>query len=204
MSERGSYRAVYSVLFDDPDYQRLAAPSRLLLLTLRQCRDAGAAAIFRYYREILRAQTGLDDAQLEEAFQELEAPPSGAPWIYRDAAVVWVRNALRYDPTLRLANERHRTGIENALKSLPHSKVVARFCDYYQIAMPLERSPRTLGEAFVDHSPPKPIPSPSPSPSPSPNTQTETEAHGSGNGLTPAGAVSGQAPAQPRAEEVKL
>jgi hypothetical protein len=147
MSERGSYRAVFSVLFDDPDYQRLGAPARLLLLTLRQCRDTGAAAIFRYYREILRAQTGLDDALLEEAFQELEAPPSGAPWIYRDAAVVWVRNALRYDPTLRLANERHRIGIENALKSLPHSKVVAGSVTTTNLC--LSTGPRDHSEAVV-------------------------------------------------------
>ena len=200
MNARGSYRAVFTVLFDDPDYQRLSAHARLLLLTLRQCRDAGAAAIFRYYREILRAQTGLDDAQLEAAFEELESPPSGAPWIYRDTAVVWVRNALRYDPTLRLANERHRIGVENALRSLPHSKVVAKFCDYYQITMPLERSPKTIGEAFVYLSPPKP----SPSPSPSPNTNTKTEAHGSANGLHAAAPDSLSSSAAPRAEEVKL
>ena len=54
-----AYRSVFSRLFDDPDYQKLSQRARHLLLTARQCRSAGPAAIFRYYPETLAHQTGL-------------------------------------------------------------------------------------------------------------------------------------------------
>lgn len=133
-AQRGVYRAVYSALFDDPDYQRLKAPARLLLLTLRQCSDAGPAAIFRYYPEKLAAQTGLATKVIAEALEELQ--DSG--WIGYCYPVVWVRNGLRYDPTLSLFNSNHVEHVRRWLLGLPKSPIVAHFCEYYKIVYPFE------------------------------------------------------------------
>ncbi len=151
--KRGTYRAIFSTLFDDPDYQRLPTRARLVLVTARQCKDAGPAAIFRYYPEILAHQTGSTTSQVKEAIETLAAPPG---WIVYDDAVLWVRNGLRYDPSMSLANKKHRTAISKHLIGLPKSPVVLKFCDYYKIAYP-----------FDTHSIPMPIPLPA--------TETETE-----------------------------
>jgi hypothetical protein len=127
-----AYRSVFSRLFDDPDYQKLSQRARHLLLTARQCRSAGPAAIFRYYPETLAHQTGLTMAQVKAALEELEA----GGWLIYDEAVLWVRNGLRFDPSMTLANEKHRKAISSGLDRLPKSPVVLKFCDYYKIAYP--------------------------------------------------------------------
>jgi len=168
MTRRGVYRGVYSSLLDDPDYQRLAAAARLVLLTLRLSAHAGAAAIFRAYPAVLGEQTGLDVDDVEKALEELASSPrSDRPWIYRESGVVWIRNALRYDPNIRLADDKHRKSIERAVSALPRLGIVARFCSYYRIASPLEDSDEGLGGPSEDLSPPRP--------SPRPNTETESE-----------------------------
>src|SRR5262245_27172607 len=119
MTRRGVFRGLYSALFDDPDFQRLSPHARLVLVVLRQCAQAGAAGIFRYYPAVLCEQTGLTRDELEVAIQELEQPAPRRPWIYREDTVVWIRNGLRYDPHLSLANPKHAAGVRRAVAALP-------------------------------------------------------------------------------------
>jgi len=164
MSRRGVFRAIFSAMLDDPDYQRLTPHARLVLLTLRLCVQAGACAIFRCYAAVLAEQTGLTTDEVERALVELASSPSPEqPWVFREGPVVWVRNGLRYDPTLRLADPKHRKAVERAVEALPKLDLVARFCEYYGIVSPFEGSPETLG------SPGHPIPIPNPNP----NAETE-------------------------------
>jgi hypothetical protein len=136
----GTYRGVYTSLIDDPDYQRLTANARLTLLTLRLCAHAGVAVIFRLYTAVLAEQTGLAVHDVEAALGELEKSPSAErPWIYREAGVVWVRNALRHDPNVSLGHDKHRTAIVRAVAGLPRLGIVRRFCRYYGLAWPIER-----------------------------------------------------------------
>lgn len=155
MTRRGVYRGVYSSLLDDPDYQRLSPDARLVLLTLRLSVQAGAAAIFRAYGAVIAEQTGLDVHDVEKALEELAASPTAdRPWIYREGGIVWVRNALRYDPNIRLADVKHVKSIERAVAALPRLGIVARFCEYYKIASPFEGSGKALSGPSVDLSPP--------------------------------------------------
>jgi hypothetical protein len=71
-------------------------------------------------------------AQVKAALEELEA----GGWLIYDEAVLWVRNGLRFDPSMTLANEKHRKAISSGLDRLPKSPVVLKFCDYYKIAYP--------------------------------------------------------------------
>jgi hypothetical protein len=148
---RGVYRGLYSSLLDDPDYQRLSANARLVLLTLRLCTQAGAAAIFRVYVVLLAEQTGLDAGEVERALGELARSPSPEqPWIFREGPICWVRNGLRYDPNLRLADLKHRKSIERAVQALPKLAIVARFCRYYEIACPFDGPGEGLGSPSED------------------------------------------------------
>jgi hypothetical protein len=131
---RGVYRGIYSALPDDPDFQRLSPDARLTLLVARVCHQAGPAAIFRYYPELLRLQTGLSAKRLEAAFVELEV----GNWIYRDGSVMWIRNGLRHDPTTTLANKLHKISIIRWLDGLPKERIVLKFCDYYKLPYPFE------------------------------------------------------------------
>ena len=123
LDRRGVNRAVYSALVDDPDFQCLSSPARLVLLTARLSKQAGPGCIFRYYPEILLRQTGLSAMALTRAVADLQ----GAGWIECDAVVFWIRNGLRYDPTLRLADRKHRLAVERTLADLPKSEVVVNF-----------------------------------------------------------------------------
>lgn len=134
MSQHGVYRGLHSSLFDDPDYQLLSADARLVLLTARLCRDAGPAVIFRYYPELLCRQTGLSRSRFDKALEGLAKDN----WIYSDGVVLWVRNGLRHDPNLRLADRKHFASVCRQLDGLPTSPLVAKFCDYYGITRPSE------------------------------------------------------------------
>ena len=133
-SSRGIYRGVYSSLFDDPDFQHLTPEARLALLVVRQCKQAGAAAIFRFYPAVLVAQTGLAMKTLDRALGQLVA--NG--WIEREDCIIWVRNGLRYDPHVHMSNPKHFAGVQKHLQELPRLPIILRFCDYYSLPYPFD------------------------------------------------------------------
>lgn len=151
---------------DDPEFQQLPANARLALYTVRLCRQAGPAAIFRYYPAVLAAQTGLTPKALEAALAALEA----GRWIEREGVVLWVRNGLRYDPHVRLADKKQRKGILAHVASLPKLQIVLNFCDYYELPRPFEgpseglrirdRDKKKLEETRIQSSTTPPTPPP--------------------------------------------
>lgn len=158
MGFRGVYRGVYSSLIDDEDFQTLTPEARLILLALRICRDAGPAVIFRYYPEVVARQTGLTSTQLEAGLVEL----AEAGWIERERSVVWVKNGLRYDPTMRLSNAKHLAAVCRAVAGLPKVALKVKFLEYYQITEAFDR----LSNGYLIPIPPEDR---------EPNTDTESE-----------------------------
>src|SRR5947208_2221908 len=96
--------------FRRPDIQKLSPQARPVLLTLRPGPQTNAAGIFSCYTEVLVHQTGLARETVERALEELQR----ASWISRDGLVIWVRNALRDDPLMRLADVKHRIAVLRA------------------------------------------------------------------------------------------
>lgn len=140
---RGTYRGVYGALVDDPDFQRLTPNARLVFLVARLCQQAGPAAIFRYYPEILAKQSGLGVRAVTLALAELETDK----WIYHDETVLWIKNGLRHDPMMRLGDRRHRVTVERWLEGLPNVDIVAKFRVYYDLGgSNHSRSRLSLGE----------------------------------------------------------
>jgi len=154
VSDRGLHRGIYASLLDDPDFQALSSNARLVLMTARLCAQNTIASIFRYYADTLAAQTGLTRRDLDRALAELRT----ARWVVYDAAVLWIRNGLRFDPNVRLdKDEKHRKGVERAVAALPRSRVVIEFCSYYGLPCPFaapdgppEGSPETHQEGSTE------------------------------------------------------
>lgn len=135
MNYRGVYRGVYSSLIDDPDFQQLSARARHVFLTLRLCSQNNAASIFRLYLPVLQVQTGYTRKAIESVLKELEDDQ----WLSSEKGIVWIRNGLRYDPWVHLANDNHRRAVEKAVFSLPRCGLVTKFCEYYEIDMASRR-----------------------------------------------------------------
>jgi hypothetical protein len=135
VSRRGTYRGIYSSLPDDPDFQQLTPQARLVFYTLRCCAAAGLGCIFRYYLDLVAAQSGLPANQVRRALSELQA----ADWIRIEEPILWIRNGLRYSPNISLADEKHRKAIQWAIAALPHREIVLTFCEYYDLPRPFPR-----------------------------------------------------------------
>jgi hypothetical protein len=129
VSARGVHRGVYCVLVDGPDFQALAPVTRHVFLTARLSPQAGPACIFRYYPEVLARQTGWPRAKVDGAIRELVE----AGWAQFEDGILWLVNGLRYDPTMRLSNRKHRAAVLRALKGLPRRPIIVRFCQYYNL-----------------------------------------------------------------------
>ncbi len=139
MPSRGVNRSLYAGIFDHPEFQALPAQARHVLLTTRLCAQAGPGAIFTCYPEVLARQTGLPARHIERALKALEA----AGWIQREGLIVWVVNGLRYDPSMKLADPKHRKAVTRSIASLPKLEIVLKFCDYYEITRPFDGASKT-------------------------------------------------------------
>jgi hypothetical protein len=127
VSSRGTFRGVYCSLVDSVDFQRLSPRARHVFLTARLGPQTGPAGIFRYYPDVLAEQTGWSVKEIKGAVGELV----DEGWAQLEDGILWLVNALKYDPNLRLNNAKHITAVENWLASLPRRSIVLRFCVYY-------------------------------------------------------------------------
>jgi hypothetical protein len=142
---RGVWRGCYSSLFHHPDFAVLSPEARLVFMALRLGSAATIAGISRYFTAVLQVETGLKVDTVESALEELATKPSRArPWIIREGDVVWIRNALRFDPSVSLENKMQKRAVERVLESFPRSALVKKFRRYYHLAI-ASRTPSATG-----------------------------------------------------------
>jgi hypothetical protein len=131
---RGVWRGCYSSLFLHPDFVVLSPDARMVFMALRLGSAATIAGLSRYFAAVLIAETGLKAEQVEAALEELATKPSRArPWIVRDGDLVWIRNALKFDPSVSLANAMQRRAVERVLETFPRSALAKKFRRYYNL-----------------------------------------------------------------------
>jgi hypothetical protein len=173
----GTYRALFTGFVDNPRYQRLSTPARLVLLTLMASAERGPTGLFRYHLSLIAERTGLAEDAVQLSLEELEM----ADWVVRDrdAMLLWVVNALRDDPTHRPNNANHVRAVEKALRGLPETPLVAMFCKHYGIPMPY---PMGSGSHLSPTPNPIPIPTPNPSALPSATEGLIESSNGPGPG----------------------
>ena len=162
---RGLYRSIYNSIWDDPDFRSLSPEAKLVFLNIRTSPLSNMPGIFSFYIEAIEKHTGLPRKIIEEALETL----CNAQWIAIQDGMVWVRNALRYDPNISLNNEKQRKAIQKILRGLPKSQLVVDFCRYYGIEIPYD-IPNREGIAY-----PMPFPDPEPEPEPEPNPEPEPD-----------------------------
>jgi hypothetical protein len=133
---RGIYRAVYSSIWDDPDFQQLTPEEKLILLNLRTGPLSNMPVIYHYYTEAIQRQTGVSATVINRVLDTLCHTPSDSPWIGLQDGIVWVRKGLKYDPAIYLNNPLHVKAIKNILLSFPKLQIVKDFIDFYQLDIP--------------------------------------------------------------------
>lgn len=127
---RGEYRSIYDVLPETREFQQLSKDARLLLYTLKL--ELGALGIAVAYDEPLQVKSGLNAVELDEARDEL----GRTGWLERDGRVHWLRNGLKFEPSLSLENQKHVTYIQKELRGLPSCAIANAFADYYGLDAP--------------------------------------------------------------------
>lgn len=129
MAGRGEYSAIHTAVVDAADFQALGPDARLCFYTLKMILGPSGIEVVRCFVAQMEQLTGLSGERLGAALNEL----SGKGWLAKQGDVVWLRNGLKHNPNVNLANEKHRTGVTRHLEGLPRSEIVNAFCKHYSL-----------------------------------------------------------------------
>jgi len=143
IEDRGNYRSLYSTILDDSDYMNLPERSRHVLLVLKISRVSNFSGIFVVDEGelvTLKKQTGIELSELLHEIDFLEREN----WVYYVPPVLWIRNALKFEPSISLKNKYHRKSIAKKLLGLPRSPLVVAFCQYYGLDIPPNYSEKLI------------------------------------------------------------
>jgi len=124
---KGSYRSIYTRLYDDKGFQRLKPRERDVLKTLRTCPATNLPVLYRFTWEELAVWTGYTIPALKRSVTILEQEG----WVVCRYPCVWVRNGLKYDPTFTRNNPQQVAGVHKALLNVPSPELIEMFLDYY-------------------------------------------------------------------------
>lgn len=134
---RGEYAAVHSAIIDDPEFRALSPEARWMWMVLRLLLGASGIDLVRAHLPALADATGLSEGHAMGARDELEE----GNWLVREGDVLWLRNALRFNPHVNPSNEKNRTGLETHVSGLPRLQIVLDFCGYYGLEAPFDSVP---------------------------------------------------------------
>ena len=154
--EKGSYRSVYSAIWDDPEFQGFDLLTRQVFFYLRTNKDCNFPCIYVFYPSILSEYfPGVKQAAIDKAWDTL----SHTLWIAYQRPVLWIIKGLKNEPNYSAKSEQQKSGIINILKSLPKLHILNEFAEYYGIDYKPEA-------AKIPSPIPYTIPSPVPTPLP--------------------------------------
>jgi len=128
--EKGSYRSVYSAIWDDPEFQELGYVAQLVFFCLRTSKDCTFPCIFTMYASNLYDRIpGLEPTVIDKGVETLVE----RGWVKWQRPVWWIIKGLKNEPNYYPNNSKHVIGIANILKSLPKLKIVEEFATFYNI-----------------------------------------------------------------------
>lgn len=127
MNDRGEYFALYAAFLDDPDTHALSDRAFRVLVHVKGA--LGAAGIGVLYDGIIAEQCRCTLEELRRVYGELEAqkPSGNEGWIRREANVVWLVNGLRFSPSLKPKDKKHRLFVQRLLAPLANRRLAAEF-----------------------------------------------------------------------------
>jgi hypothetical protein len=153
--ELSAWRAIYTSIDDDRDWRHLAPLSKCVFETLK--RQLGQYGIEVVALETLPRIINCSQAQLDLALEELERDKPGKDhgWIRREDDVIWIVNGLRFEPSLTLTNNLHRTAAARFgrhLYALTGLTIVCEFMAYYGLGNPTDPNGKKAGDTHgVSH-----------------------------------------------------
>jgi hypothetical protein len=131
---QGSYKPLFSVIWDHPDFQNLTPEAQRLFLFLRTNRHVNFICLYLIYPDTIHRALnpsggrgigrGIDRAMLELIEQK---------WIDYVEPVIFVVNGLKYSGNCFPPNANQLKGVEGLLKSIPKNPLKEKFLDYYGI-----------------------------------------------------------------------
>ena len=130
--EKGSYRSVYSSIWDDPEFQEFEPLTQTVFFCLRTSKDCNFPCIFIHYHTSLYGR--IPNAS-KDAIDASIAALSDADWIRYERPILWIVKGLKNEPNYYPQNSKHISGIANIMKSLPKLKIVEDFAAYYSIPL---------------------------------------------------------------------
>lgn len=134
---RGEYAAIHSAIVDDPDFKALSVEAKTCFYTLRMLLGASGIDLVRASETVLEDLTGMEPPRLRKALNELVRDR----WLIVQRDVLWLRNALKYNPNINLKNENHRKAALKHLAGLPQLEIVNAFAVKYGIEPPFPDIP---------------------------------------------------------------
>jgi hypothetical protein len=126
--EKGSYRSVYSAIWDDPEFQGFDLLTRQTFLYLRTSKDCNFPCIYVFYPSILSEYFhGVKQVTLDRVWDTLY----DTQWIRYERPILWIVKGLKNEPNYSEKSDQQRTGIVNILKTLPKLNIINEFAEYY-------------------------------------------------------------------------
>lgn len=151
--EKGSYRSIYSALWDDPEFQGFPAATQLVFLHLRTCPECNWPCIFPFYQSTLyeRLQS-VRTSDITKAWDTLCHPPShpSSPWIIYERPLLWIVKGMKNEPSFSPTNPNHVSGVISLLRSLPKLGIINRFAEYYGLDLKVAVPGNGIGDAMGD------------------------------------------------------
>ena len=75
--EKGSYRSIYSSIWDDPEFQGLPPITQLIFVHLRTCPECNWPCIFPFYKPLLESRfPDIEPGLIDVAWENLQRPPA--------------------------------------------------------------------------------------------------------------------------------
>jgi len=132
--KRGEYRGIYAVLHGDEDFQKLSSEARHLIYALKIELGRSGIECVMAFRDHMREVTNLTRGKVEKGLQELQ----DTGWLVVDETgrILWLRNGLKFEPSVSLKNKNHRSSIIRHLRGLPERPIVREFAKYYSLPDP--------------------------------------------------------------------
>lgn len=135
MQSSDDYRSVYCRLLDDPDFQALTPEAQRLWFFMRLSSECGPTGLFRWYPPVTWARMRTTPEAMKAPLQEL----LHGRWIELEGGYVLIRNAMRFEPTFRPAqNSKHLTAIHRHLSPLGHLTIARQLLDDLGLGYPPE------------------------------------------------------------------
>lgn len=145
--EKGSYRSVYSAIWDDPEFQAFPPTDKLLFLYLRTCPECNWPCIFPFYRSLLHERLNdITPAELDKAWDNLCHAPS--PWLIYERPLLWIVKGMKNEPSYSTKNPNHAAGVISILKTLPKLAIINKFTAYYGLDFKIDAPGNGIGDGI--------------------------------------------------------